>query len=149
MDFITILEEKIRKENQKNWFSFLLVQKLIVEKYFNWIDLHIDTKKRALIGTGSINLGSKYYSFKIFYSPFYKFRYDKIFINNKYIPYDDSIHIYTDLSLCLYHPIIDQPILQKVPLYKIIPWITEWVVYYEQWKKYGVWLGREIKHQSL
>jgi hypothetical protein len=28
----------------------------------------------------------------------------------------------------------------------MIPWITEWIVFYEQWKKYGVWFGAEIKH---
>ena len=50
------------------------------------------------------------------------------------------------MSLCLYHPIIDKPYLQCIPLYKMIPWITEWIIFYIQWKKYGVWLGREIKH---
>ena len=51
-----------------------------------------------------------------------------------------------DLSLCLYHPIIDKPTFRIIPLFQMIPWISEWIVFYEQWKKYGVWLGKEIKH---
>ncbi|WP_159476277.1 hypothetical protein [Chryseobacterium sp. 18068] len=148
MNLITILEARIKKENQKNWFSFLIVQKALVEKYFDWINLSIDTNERALKGTGTLNIGEKTYSIRLAFSPFYPFRYDRIFIENKSIEYNDDIHLYAnDLSLCLYHPIIDQPLLIKTPLFKIIPWISEWIVFYEQWKKYGVWLGKEIKHR--
>lgn len=37
-------------------------------------------------------------------------------------------------------------LFQKIPLFRMIPWITEWIIFYEQWKKYGIWLGKEIKH---
>ncbi|SHG07004.1 hypothetical protein [Chryseobacterium vrystaatense] len=147
MNLITILEVNTKRENQKNWFSFLVVQKALVEKYFDWINLSIDTKERTLKGTGTLHFGEKSYSIRLAFSPFYPFRYDRIFIDDKSIVYDNDIHLYAnDLSLCLYHPIIDQPLLTKTPLFKIIPWISEWIVFYEQWKKYGVWLGKEIKH---
>ncbi|WP_133440908.1 hypothetical protein [Chryseobacterium salivictor] len=149
MDLITILEGNIRKNNQKNWFSFLLVQKALVEKHFEWLILDIDTKSRSLNANGFLNIGNKYYSIKLSFSPFHLFRYDRIFINNKPIRYNDDIHLYSDLSLCLYHPIIDQPVLRKIALYEIIPWIIEWIVFYEQWKKYGVWFGKEIKHRRI
>jgi hypothetical protein len=149
MDLITILEGNIKKDNQKNWFSFLLIQKVLVEKYFDWIDFYIDSKKKTLEGKGILKIGIKNYSVKISFSPYYPFRYDRIFIDNKLIRYNDDIHVYTDLSLCLYHPIIDQPILKKIPLFQMISWIGEWIVFYEQWRKYGVWLGKEIKHRRL
>jgi len=38
------------------------------------------------------------------------------------------------------------PAFRTIALFNMIPWISEWIVFYEQWKKYGVWLGREIKH---
>lgn len=119
----------------------------MVEKYFNWLNLSIDIKNKSLVGKGILNIGEKSYSIQLSFSPFFPYRYDRIFIQDKSIKYNDNIHLYAvDLSLCLYHPIIDQPVLNKIPLFKMIPWISEWIVFYEQWKKYGVWFGKEIKH---
>ena len=147
MDLITILEENIRKKNQQDWFPFLIAQKALVEKYFNWLNLSIDVKNKSLEGKGILNIGEKSYSIQLSFSPFFPYRYDRIFVQDKSIKYNDNIHLYAvDLSLCLYHPIIDQPVLNKIPLFKMIPWISEWIVFYEQWKKYGVWFGKEIKH---
>ena len=147
MDLITILEGNIRKRNQQNWFPFLIAQKALVEKYFNWLNLSIDVKNKSLEGKGILNIGEKSYSIQLSFSPFFPYRYDRIFVQDKSIKYNDNIHLYAvDLSLCLYHPIIDQPVLNKIPLFKMIPWISEWIIFYEQWKKYGVWLGKEIKH---
>ena len=147
MDLITILEGNIRKKNQQDWFPFLIAQKAFVEKYFNWLNLSIDVKNKSLEGKGILNIGEKSYSIQLSFSPFFPYRYDRIFVQDKSIKYNDNIHLYAvDLSLCLYHPIIDQPVLNKIPLFKMIPWISEWIVFYEQWKKYGVWFGKEIKH---
>lgn len=147
MDLITILEGNIRKKNQQDWFPYLIAQKALVEKYFNWLNLSIDIKNKSLVGKGILNIGEKSYSIQLSFSPFFPYRYDRIFIQDKSIKYNDNIHLYAvDLSLCLYHPIIDQPVLNKIPLFKMIPWISEWIVFYEQWKKYGVWFGKEIKH---
>ncbi|MEN2436278.1 hypothetical protein AAH994_12760 [Weeksellaceae bacterium A-14] len=147
MNLITILEENIKKQNQKRWFPYLLVQKALVEKYFDWLDVWIDTNEKSLKGVGKLKIGDKSYSIRLSFSPFFPFRYDRIFIEDKSIKYSNDIHLYgNDLSLCLYHPVIDQPLLRKIPLFKMIPWISEWIIFYEQWKKYGVWLGKEIKH---
>ncbi|AZI20603.1 hypothetical protein [Chryseobacterium taklimakanense] len=147
MNLITILEENIKKQNQKRWFPYLLVQKALVEQYFDWLDVWIDTKEKSLKGEGKLKIGDKSYSIRLSFSPFFPFRYDRIFIEDKSIKYSNDIHLYgNDLSLCLYHPVIDQPLLSRIPLFKMIPWISEWIIFYEQWKKYGVWLGKEIKH---
>lgn len=141
-----ILEGDIKRDHQKSWFAFLNLQKNLVEKHFEWLNLKIDLKERILVGHGTLNIEDKPYKIKVFYSPYYKYRYERIYIENQSIKYNDAIHLYKDLSLCLYHPTVDQAIFNKIPLFKIIPRIGEWIVFYEQWKKYGVWMGKEIKH---
>ncbi|HTN21947.1 MAG TPA: hypothetical protein VL125_15810 [Pelobium sp.] len=146
MELITVLAENNRKHHQKEWDVFLNVQKFIIEMYFDWLKLSINSKTKILIGRGVLNIGGKNHSILLSYSPFYPNRYDRIYIDDKSIKYSDEIHLYRDMSLCLYHPKIDKPALQIIPLFKMIPWISEWIVFYVQWKKYGVWLGKEIKH---
>ncbi len=146
MDLTTILGNDIVRNHQKNWYIFLSIQKNLAEKHFSWLTCAIDINSKKLLGKGSISLGEKKYNIVFSYSPFHSSRYDRIFIADKSITYHKSIHLYADLSLCLYHPRIDQPLSRRILLLDIIPWITEWIIFYEQWKKYGVWFGKEIKH---
>lgn len=146
MGFITILQENVKKKNQENWYLFLTVQKFLVEEHFNWLRLEICLKRKLLIGEGILKIGSKSYSVLLSFSPFFNQRYDRIYINDKSIKYNREIHLYPDHSLCLYHPIFDQPAFKNIQLFEMIPWISEWIIFYEQWKKYGVWFGKEIKH---
>lgn len=128
----------------KNYQVFLTIEKYFVEQNFNWLKLEL--KDKILFGNGSVNIGNKNYCIEILYSPFYPNRFDRIFIRENRLEFNDKIHLYRDMSLCLYHPIIDKPLLGFIPLYKMIPWISEWIIHYNEWKKYGVWLGKEIKH---
>lgn len=146
MNLITILEANIIAEHKKYWFIFLTIQKYLIEQHFSWLNLKIVDNDKTLYGSGLLQVNGKDYHIEFSYSPFYQYRYDRIFIKEKSIIYNDKIHLYRDMSLCLYHPIIDKPKLQLIPLYKMIPWITEWIIFYNQWKTYGVWLGKEIKH---
>lgn len=146
MNLITILEDNIKKEQRKNWYLYLSIEKYLLEKYFDWIELEIDIKNMTLHGKGLLNIGSRKHEILLSYSPFYKYRYDRIYLKDSTIKYNNKIHLYGDLSLCLYHPSIDKPILKTIPLYRMIPWISEWIIFHEQWKKYGIWLGREIQH---
>lgn len=146
MNHITTLEELINKYHQENWELFLSIQKDLVEKRFDWIKLKIDNKNKQLLGKGDLTMDNKKFPIILSYSPFNKNRYDRIFISNGEIHYHRDIHVYGDISLCLYHPLIDQGPFRSIPLVKMIPWISEWIVFYLQWKKYGVWLGKEIKH---
>lgn len=146
MNLIITMEESIKKDHQKNWYTFLLVEKTITESNFEWIRLKIDERKKSLVGTGSLALGNNIYKVSLSYSPFYRYRYDRIYVNDKSIKFNHNIHLYSDLSLCLYHPILDKPFLKTITLYRMIPWISEWIIFYQQWKKYGIWLGKEIKH---
>jgi hypothetical protein len=119
----------------------------MAEEYFEWIKFEI--KGEYLYGKGTLTIASKRYNVSLSYSPIYynsTKRFDKIYINDERIVFNDDIHVYGDLSLCLYHPIIDKPLVSHVPLVKIIPRISEWCINFEEYIKYGVWLGREIKH---
>jgi len=146
MEITTILEEGIRKDHKKNWYIFLLIQKLLVEEHFDWLKVVINHQSKALIGKGTLGVGFRKYNILFSYSPFHDHRYDRIYIDDRKIEYHHEIHIYGDCSLCLYHPTIDRPLFQTIPLFRMVPWIGEWIVFYEQWKIYGVWFGKEIKH---
>lgn len=146
MNLIAILEENIKYNQKKQWYIFLLVEKFLVERHFEWIDLKINAENKSLLGKGTLYVEGKKYNISMSYSPYNHYRYDRIYIDDSTIQFNNSIHLYGDKSLCLYHPIFDKKLLNTIPLYKMIPWITEWIVFYEQWKKYGVWLGDEIKH---
>lgn len=144
MSHTTILEKSRREQLQNNYLSFLSFEKYLVERHFNWINLSIVNK--AIVGKGTLRLGTKNYCVRLYYSPFFDHRFDRIYIDDAGITYSNDIHLYSDLALCLYHPTIDKSLFEIIPLFKIIPWISEWCVYYEKWKEYGVWLGKEIKH---
>ncbi|MHA7842042.1 MAG: hypothetical protein ACX93I_01900 [Winogradskyella sp.] len=146
MNLITTLEDERVNDYKINSFLFLNTEKFLVEKHFEWLKLKISNNKKALIGKGRLNVGSKEYNIEIIYSPFLEYRYDRIYIKDKSIKYNKNIHLYPDLSLCLYHPRIDKPAFGYIPLFKIVPRITEWIINYQQWLKYSVWLGKEIKH---
>lgn len=146
MGIITTMVENTKEHHQKDWYTFLFIQKLFVEKHFTWLKLALDKKNKQLIGKGTLQIGSKSYKILLSYSPFQKFRYDRIYVCDDTIKYHDDIHLYYDNSLCLYHPVIDKLPGKNISLCEMIPWISEWLVHYNQWKKYKVWLGKEIKH---
>lgn len=137
----------MHQKNKDNWVGFLGYQKYMVEKSFDWIKLRVDTQSKQLKGEGILFLNQKRYEIALSYSPFNGFyRYDRIYIDDKHIKYSSGNHMYPDGTLCLYHPTADKVGVQIIPLYRMIPWISEWIILYEQWKKYGIWLGPEIKH---
>lgn len=147
MNPITTLESKRVENYKKNYRLLFEIEMYYIKKSFDW--LKVEIKGDILIAKGTLKIGNKSFDVEIAYSPFFfKFigRFDSIHIRGKKIVYNDSIHVYSDLSLCLYHPRIDKKPAETIPLVSMIPWIVEWCVHYEEWKKYKVWLGREIKH---
>ena len=143
MNRIIITESSLDKY-RKSCYTFLLIDKVITEKHFDWLNLKIEDDK--LIGNGNLRINSISYKIGLIYSPFLPFRMERIYVMRPQIQYHKDIHLYGDLSLCLYHPIVDNPNGEIIPLVRMIPWISEWIVYYQEWKKYHVWLGKEIKH---
>jgi hypothetical protein len=53
------------------------------------------------------------------------------------------IHMYGDRSLCLYFPEDDRWKVSDDVHKKIVPWVAEWLVFYELYLLTGKWLGPE------
>ncbi|MGJ8592208.1 MAG: hypothetical protein ACSHXF_06650 [Aquaticitalea sp.] len=121
------------------------IQQKLIEDNFDWINSFV--KNGILIGGGKIKPEGCKSSYEIIfrYNPNKKGRKDHIFIKNSKIKFGIVPHLYNDNSLCLYHP---SDLSQYVPFnfVDVIPWISKWLVTYELWLKYGVWLDREYKH---
>lgn len=145
MSLITATEIRILEKCKRDFQFYLSLEKFLVEQCFDWLNLELNGK--MLKGEGVLEIADKSYLVSLLYSPFFSYRFDRIFIKDDSIKFNKAIHLYKqDMSLCLYHPRIDKPINEIIPLYRMIPWISEWCIFYEEWKKYGVWLGRQIEH---
>jgi len=54
-----------------------------------------------------------------------------------------DIHMYPNGTLCLYWP-QEQPWNDSMSLHDtIVPWVAEWLVYYEYYQETGRWVGPE------
>ena len=145
MSIIGTLENKLLLEYKKKWLQNASIERSLVESSYDWLKLEYEDG--FLKGNGNLSTPSNSYLVEVLYSPFFKGRFDRIYIRNANIKYNSKIHLYADLSLCLYHPRFDKPLGKIIPLVKMIPWISEWCIHYEEWKKYGIWFGKEISHE--
>lgn len=50
-------------------------------------------------------------------------------------------HVYPGDRLCLYLPGADEWTPDMPLAHAIVPWISEWLFFYETWRVLGVWLG--------
>lgn len=87
---------------------------------------------------------SNSYLYRIKYAPFSA---PKVTITKPSIEYNDDIHMYPkDHSLCLYHK-SDLVWNTSCHLYDtIVPWIHEWIVFYELYLISGKWEHPFIPH---
>lgn len=129
-------------QNQKAPFGKASYQRYHLTKRYDFLDSKI--VKGKLISTGFVQpKGCEKYKIKIEWtagtSP-------RVVILNKDIEPKNEIHMYKDRSLCLYYP----PDLKwrnhlKIADY-IVPWVVEWIVFYEIFQMTGKWLGAEAPH---
>ena len=59
---------------------------------------------------------------------------------------DNPPHIFPDGSLCLYYSDDQSWSIYKTIADTIIPWTSEWLLFYEYWLATGKWLGPEAPH---
>jgi hypothetical protein len=100
----------------------------------------------SFIGNLQPTENSNIYKIKIEYK-YYKNSKKKIphvFILNPII--ERPIHMYSDGSLCLYHPDNFQWSHNCSIAKIIVPWTSTWLYFYEKWLKTKVWLGDEVPH---
>jgi len=122
------------------------IQQYYVEKHFPWLNTVV--KDGKLLGKGKVKPKGckKEYEILFIYDIKDTFRKERIFVlNDSQIQFGKTPHLYPENSLCLYYP-KDLPKHLELNFIDVIPWISEWLVIYELWKKYGIWLADEVKH---
>ncbi|WP_417364053.1 nucleotidyltransferase [Galbibacter sp.] len=138
-------KKKPNNLTSKNYIA-AYIQKELVDKNFPWLQTIV--KDGKLLGKGKIKPKGckKEYEILIGYNINDIYRKERIFIlNDSQIQFGKTPHLYPGNSLCLYYP-KDLPRDMDLNFVDVIPWISEWLVMYELWKKYGIWLADEVKH---
>ncbi len=136
------MRNKIRfgKEYQSKKYALLLHQQLLIEEHYEFLKCSI--KNSVLICTGWFKLEncSEPYKIKIEYVVGHE---PKTTILSPSIVPGKDIHMYRDHSICLHYP-PDMPWNEKIKVYEYtIPWISEWIIYYEIYKVTNLWEGPE------
>ena len=134
-----------RKENSIREYSTAAFQKYHLDKSYNFIKSKI--RNNTLVSIGNIQPeGCESYKFKIEWMVGNQ---PKVTILSKEIAPHNDIHMYDDGSLCLFYP----PDLKWKNHFKIadyiIPWIAEWIVFYELYLVTNKWLGPEAPHSII
>ena len=140
MDFMLNPKERA----QKYWMGFLYKTMIECEKEFKWLSFEV--KGKLLEGKGTLELNSRKYHLKLLCSPFFPNRFERVTVETKNLIKCADTHFNGDGSLCLYHPIFDLKGKPYLDLVEVIPWISEWVYYYDKYLEYRVWLGPEYPH---
>lgn len=140
MDFILNPKERA----QKYWMGFLYKTMIECEREFKWMTFEV--KGKLLEGKGSLKSNGRKYHFKLLCSPFFPNRFERVMVETKNLIKCADTHFNGDGSLCLYHPIFDLKGKPYLDLVEVIPWISEWVYYYDKYLEYRVWLGPEYPH---
>ena len=61
---------------------------------------------------------------------------------------EDSPHLHSDNSLCLYHPNNFKWSSDKLIAKEIMQWTIAWIYFYEYWLQTGEWIGPEASHNT-
>jgi hypothetical protein len=130
-------------------YSFLHHEQKEIESHYNFVKCKIITpnkRKRLLEVIGTYDQTGVAYIYKILYDG-YSAPTVRILSPTLML---DSPHIYKNGNLCLYYP-KEQPWSNKTcKLFShTIPWIHEWILFYEIWKISGVWEHPEVNHEII
>ncbi len=135
---------KFNGQKQPNSFSYAIIQKKEIEKKFSFLNCRIVND--ALICRGEFKPGSNAYNVRI------EFRagcFPQVYVFNPSIRPNSKIHIYSEGSLCLFYP-GDLKWRDTTSIAEFtIPWIYEWILYYELYLLTGLWEGEYAPHGEL
>jgi len=133
---------RIPRNHSQSRVHFLL-EKASIEKHFSCFKCSIRGNLIVCNGTIQPIDESDEYAVQIRYQ---QNGTPKVFIKKPEIEPSTEYHMYPDGALCLYDH-REQPWSNKLRIHEtIIPWIAEWLVYYELWLLTGVWYGRSASH---
>lgn len=124
-----------------NRYSVLWYQKKLIEENYDFLTCRI--VNNVLVCNGSLKVAEcdEPYKIKIEYVAGHE---PKSTILWPVIEPSREIHMYKDHSICLHYP-PDMKWNEKVKIYLYtVPWISEWIIYYELYKvNGGKWEGKE------
>lgn len=131
--------------NSGTKFSMLHRELSFIQRYYNFIKSKISNG--ILYCHGSYQPSNKAYKYLIRYDGFNN---PNVTITSQEIEYNDDIHLYArDNSLCLHFP-KDKDWTPRLPLsHTIIPWIHEWLVFYELYLITGRWQHPYVPHKRI
>jgi hypothetical protein len=114
-----------------------------IEANYDFLNCRITSNGLICEGVFTVPETSNDYEVRIIYShP----KHPEVFVINPKIEYKAKLHMYKNGSLCLYYP-KDNSYTSKSMLYDtIIPWTSEWLIFYELYKRNGKWLGKYKHH---
>ncbi len=73
----------------------------------------------------------------------------RVCIKNPKVPYNKDIHMFKNGNLCLFYP-RDMLWNSSTSITEYtIPWIIEWILYYELYKISGIWEGPAAPHRII
>lgn len=128
---------KFNGQKQRNSYFYAMMQKREVEGKFSFLKCVI--KNDTLICKGKFEVaGCKPYSIRI---EFRAGSFPQVYVLEPNIEPISNIHIYKEGSLCLFYP-GDLKWKNTTSIAEhTIPWIYEWIIFYELYQRTGVWEG--------
>ena len=127
-------------------YYLLLHEKKELEAHYDFLDCQFKSIKGrlTLIVTGTYSQTGVNYTYKVIYNGVEP---PKVWILSPTIV-NDPPHVYKDKSLCLYYPPEQHWRFGASCLYShIIPWVHEWILFYEIWLIIGKWEHPEVDHR--
>ena len=138
-----MVKPKIPK-NRKQAYAWLVLEKQRINKHFPSFKVRVNGERLSCQGSIQPTDFSSTYKVEIFY------QYDgipKVRVLEPMIPYDPKIHMFKDESLCLYYW-KEEPWGNNFCIHEtIIPWIAEWLIYYEIYQLTEKWLGKTASEE--
>jgi hypothetical protein len=136
---------KFKGQKSPNSFFYAMLQKKEIEKNFSFLRCRIEND--TLICRGIFKPeGCNAYDVKI------EFRaglFPQVYILNPEVKPNADIHIYNEGSLCLFYPGELKWKKTTSIAENTIPWIFEWILFYELYLLTGVWEGEFVPHGNV
>lgn len=136
---------KFHGQKLPNSFSHAMLQKREIEKRFSFLKCRIENDTLICRGIFQPN-NCKAYDVRI------EFRagcFPQVYILSPEIKPNNEIHIYSEGSLCLFYPSELKWKDTTSIAENTIPWIFEWILFYELYLLTGVWEGEYVPHHNV
>jgi hypothetical protein len=129
-------------------YKVLFLQKKLFEKEFSCFKCNIHSHGLLLTCKGTLQPAESIdpYYIEITQIPGCA---PNVFIKSPKIDYDSKIHMYKSGNLCLYYPPDFNWTMTTSFARYLIPWVNEWIIYYEIYKISGVWEGEAAPHRII